>query len=110
MQIEADLRKDKSPSFICTVSLCQRQGDETVYSHPDVESARKAKRLIDHSGCGGGCNCQHYLVRIPRGHIKNMKDRGHYKAGSYLRWLVHNGIVWNLDYHPEDQEDDGEMD
>jgi len=30
MQIEADLRKDKSPSFICTVSLCQRQGDETV--------------------------------------------------------------------------------
>jgi hypothetical protein len=96
MQLPIDLREDQSKSFICTVSLCGDFGDETIRFYEDVESAREAKQFMDVHGCGGYCIKDHYIVRIPRGHLKNMKKRTYFKRSSYLRWLVYDKIVWEL--------------
>jgi hypothetical protein len=91
-----DLRTNKEKSFICTVSLCGKPGDESIQFHNDIEAAREAKQRIDHLGCGGGCQLRHYILRIPRGHVKNMNSKPEYKRGGYIRWLVEENIVWKL--------------
>jgi hypothetical protein len=91
-----DLRYDKSKSFIATVSLCGKHGDESMHFHKDAEAAQEAKDRIDRLGCGGSCMKFHYILRIPRGHIQNMKKQPEWKRPGYVRWLVQNKIVWRL--------------
>lgn len=88
-----DLRTDRRKIFICTISLCHKFGDETVHTHSTIESAEKSMEWINRIGCGGGCCKLHYLVVIPRGHIRNIKNRAHYKGSGYLRWLITSEIV-----------------
>lgn len=90
---EIDLRSDKSKKYICTISLCRQFGDETIRIHETLPSAEFCTEWLNETGCGGNCRRDHYIVEIPRGHVRNMKNRPHYKACSYLRWLINEGIV-----------------
>jgi len=51
------------PCF-ASVSDCRGQRYRTVVLCPTREQAEKAKRLIDNTGCGGGCWRRHRVVEI----------------------------------------------
>jgi hypothetical protein len=88
-----DLRTDKRKWFICTISLCGRFGDESVRVHGDMQSAENSLEWINRVGCGSYCTRSHCLAEIPRGHIRNIKNRPHFKSCGYLRWLVENRLI-----------------
>lgn len=98
MEIPIDLRSTEAKSFICSVSLCGAYGYESIEAHKSIEEAKKSIRTINRSGCCGACTGSHYLVRIPRGHIRNLKKRTNIRQSAYLRWLIREKIVWRIEY------------